>query len=77
MSITREKFLSSFREKYPQLQDVDDNELYGSLIKKFPQYENKITKERNESVWDSMPDMIKSGYNKSIQGMTKEMTTGK
>ena len=77
MAITREKFLSSFREKYPQLEDIDDNELYGSLIKKFPQYEGKIIKENNESVWDSMPDIIKSGYNKSIQGMSLEIAKGK
>ena len=40
--ITRDNFLLQVREKYPEYEEVEDDILYGALLKKFPEYEGQI-----------------------------------
>ena len=78
--MNKQSLLQTYRDKYPHLNDVDDNALYTSLIQKFPHYKNQLedyNTEYGKSLWDSMPNMIKSGYNKSLQGMAQEIATGR
>ena len=80
MPFTKETLLNTYRKKYPALEDMDDSTLYSNLIQKFPEYKNQIQGSNvanDSSMWDSMPDIIKSGYNKSLQGMSHEIATGK
>ena len=80
MPFTKETLLNTYRKKYPTLEDMDDSTLYSNLIQKFPEYKNQIQGSNvanDSSMWDSMPDIIKSGYNKSLQGMSHEIATGK
>jgi len=78
--MNKQNLLQTYRDKYPHLNDVDDNTLYTSLIHKFPHYKNQLEDydtEYGKSIWDSMPNMVKSGYNKSLQGMAQQIATGK
>jgi len=47
MTITREEFASSIKEKYPQYKDMDDNELVDKMLEKYPKYKEQIY----DSLW--------------------------
>ena len=79
MPITKDQLLSTYRDKYPNLKELNDNSLYNYLLDEFPEYKDSMPNYKSdqaESYWDSMPDFIKSGYNKSLQGMAQEISTG-
>ena len=42
MSITREEFASSIKEKFPQYKDINDNELTELVLAKFPIYRGQV-----------------------------------
>lgn len=80
MALNKQTLLQTYRDKYPHLNDVDDNTLYTGLVQKFPHYKNQLEDydtEYGKSLWDSMPNMVKSGYNKSLQGMAQQIVTGR
>ena len=78
--MNKSQLLSKYRNTYPDLNNIDDDKLFNALVKKFPEYKNEITDYSNETsknIFDSLPNFIKLGYNRSIQGMAQEMATGK
>lgn len=80
MSITKQELLSKYRSQYPELQNTPDTKLIADIVNQYPEFKNQISDyelESEKNMWDSMPKWIKSGYNKSIQGMAQEMSTGK
>ena len=80
MAFTKQQLLSQYRSQYPELSTVADSKLLSDIVNQYPQMKNQITDynlESEKNMWDSMPKWIQSGYNKSIQGMAKEMSTGK
>jgi ribosomal protein L22 len=47
---------------------------------KYPKYKDNIENyetEYSSSLWDGLPNVIKDGYNRSLQGMAHEIATGK
>jgi len=79
MPISKDTLLSTYRDRYPHLVEMDDTELYQSLVTKFPEYKEELPNHEADtakSYWDSMPNVIKSGYNKSLQGMAQQIATG-
>ena len=45
MLITKEEFLEDIRKQYPSYQDIEDDELYNSIIEKYPDYKQYIRPE--------------------------------
>lgn len=42
---TKKEFISKVREKYPQYNEISDDELYNEFIEKYPVYESQIISE--------------------------------
>ena len=77
--MTRQKLLSAFRNQNPNLSSYDDDKLFTSIIKKYPEYRDQLD---NPYEFDSsqllsgLPNFVKDAYNQSITGMAEEMSTG-
>jgi len=79
MSFTKQELISKYRGQYPELENMPDDKLISNIVNKYPQIKSQISDynlEAEKNMWDSMPNWIKSGYNKSIQGMATELSTG-
>ena len=79
MSFTKQELISKYRGQYPELENMPDDKLISNIVNKYPQIKSQISDynlESEKNMWDSMPNWIKSGYNKSIQGMAIELSTG-
>lgn len=61
MPYTRQEFLKSIRNKYPQYDNWDDDKLYNSLLDKYPVYKDQIIQESPEKL--KVPEM-KPGYDR-------------
>ena len=48
--MNKQSLLQTYRDKYPHLNDVDDNALYTSLIQKFPHYKNQLEDYHNNII---------------------------
>ena len=78
--MNKSQLLTKYRNTYPDLKNINDDKLFNALVKKFPEYKTEITDystKTSENIFDSLPNIIKLGYNRSIQGMAQEMATGK
>ena len=78
--MNKSQLLTKYRNTYPDLKNINDDKLFNALVKKFPEYKTEITDystKTSENIFDSLPNFIKLGYNRSIQGMAQEMATGK
>ena len=78
--MNKSQLLTKYRNTYPNLKNINDDKLFNALVKKFPEYKTEITDystKTSENIFDSLPNFIKLGYNRPIQGMAQEMATGK
>ena len=77
--MTKNQLLSSWRGKYPDLSKYDDDKLFTSIIKKYPEYRDQLD---NPYEFDSsqllsgLPNFVKDAYNESITGVVDSMLTG-
>ncbi len=46
---TVEEFAASIKEKYPQYEDVDDNVLVDKMLEKYPVYQDKVVKKKEQT----------------------------
>ena len=77
---TKESFLKAYRTQNPSYESMNDNTLFNNLMAKYPKYKDNIENyetEYSSSLWDGLPNVIKDGYNRSLQGMAHEIATGK
>lgn len=77
---TKEQIVSTYRAKMPELSKYDDDAIYRSVLKKFPEYKTELQKPTEPEATgfvDSLPNWWKKGYNDSITGMADELMTGK
>ena len=85
--MTKEQLLHKAREGNPSLLNVSDDDAFALIKQKYPDIEDKISNPMykpipfgdsniNTSIWDSMPNALKKGYNNSLQGMAHEIRTG-
>ena len=42
MKLSKEDFIGQVKEQYPAYKDIDDDELYNSLIEQYPDYKDYI-----------------------------------
>tara|TARA_R110002050_G_scaffold95663_1_gene199235 strand:+ start:403 stop:4128 length:3726 start_codon:yes stop_codon:yes gene_type:complete len=82
-SMTREELVNQFRPTTPAFNNMSDDKAYRHIIRKYPQYklnqeevEYKPANPKDKNLFDSMPDWLKDGYNRSLQGMSQEIATG-
>ena len=82
-NMSKQDLVSAFSSKAPFLNSMSTDGAYNYIIKQYPQYklssedtEYKPATQQDTNLWDSMPNFIKDGYNKSLQGMAYEMSTG-
>ena len=76
---TKEQIVSTYRAKMPELSKYDDDAIYRSVLKKFPEYKTELQKPTEPEATgfvDSLPNWWKKGYNNSITGMADELMTG-
>jgi hypothetical protein len=57
-------FVKTIKDKYPSYRQIDDDELYGKIITKYPQYKSQIDEEEG----------LLSKINKAIPSPIREMT---
>ena len=81
--MTKDELVNAFSSKYPALSSLSINDAYGKIVSRYPQYKLNIEKntyvtpkERETNIWDSLPNWMKDGYNRSLQGMAEEIATG-
>jgi len=74
--------VSDFRKSNPNYNSMSVDRAYRDIVRKFPQYKlNEETVEYNpkdeSGIVDTLGDVWKDGYNRSLQGMVYQMTQGK
>ena len=81
--MSKEELVSTFSSNAPFLNAMSVDGAYNYIVNQYPQYklnsedtEYKPATKKKTNIWDSMPDFIKDGYNRSLQGMAHEMSTG-
>jgi hypothetical protein len=82
-NMSKQDLVSAFSSKAPFLNSMSTDGAYNYIVKQYPQYkldtedtEYKPATRQDTNLWDSMPNFIKDGYNKSLQGMAYQMSTG-
>ena len=75
-NMSKQDLVSAFSSKAPFLNSMSTDGAYNYIVKQYPQYklssedtEYKPATQQDTNLWDSMPNFIKEGYNKSLQGM--------
>ena len=48
--LTRQEFITKIRTKYPTYSNIDDNTLYDSVLKKYPEYELQIEQPQQDTL---------------------------
>ena len=81
-NMTKEELVNDFRSADPSYNSMDDDSAYRAIVKRFPQYklniENTEYKPKDESgITDTLGNIWKDGYNRSIQGMAEAIATNK
>ena len=81
--MSKEELVNTFSSNAPFLNTMSVDGAYNYIVNQYPQYklnsedtEYKPATKKKTNIWDSMPDFIKDGYNRSLQGMAHEMSTG-
>ena len=77
--MTKQKLVSSWKAKYPDLVDYDDDKLFSAIVRKYPEYQEQLDNPyitQSTDLLNKLPNVIKDAYSKSITGLAEEMSTG-
>tara|TARA_R100000008_G_scaffold28683_1_gene15856 strand:- start:9052 stop:12900 length:3849 start_codon:yes stop_codon:yes gene_type:complete len=86
---TKQDLISAFRIKNPRFGYMSDDAFYNMIVRENPRYKideedaetEELVKEpivsRDTNIFDSLPDVIKDGYNRSIAGQVHALANNK